>query len=152
MTSTTPGSQFTIEPATWRDLNQLRELERVCFPLDAWPLWDLIGVLTLPNVIRLKVVIDARMVGFAAADLRPGEQTAWIATIGVLPEYRKRGIASALLTEIERKVNLPHIRLCVRTSNHDAIRLYEQFGYQQVSVWPGYYQNGENALVMEKNL
>lgn len=152
MASTPPGSQFTIEPATWRDLSQLRDLERVCFPLDAWPLWDLIGVLTLPNVIRLKVMIEARMVGFAAVDLRPGEKTGWIATIGVLPEYRKRGIGAALLTEIEKKISLPHIRLCVRVSNHDAIHLYEQFGYQQVSTWPGYYQNGESALVMEKNL
>jgi len=31
-----------------------------------------------------------------------------------------------------------------------AIRLYEQTGYQHVSVWPEYYAGGEDALVMEK--
>ena len=52
-----PGSSVVIEPATWRDLNALRHLEKVCFPLDAWPLWDLVGVLTLPNVVRLKAMV-----------------------------------------------------------------------------------------------
>ena len=58
-----PGSLATIQPATWRDLNSLRHLERLCFPKDAWPLLDLVGVLTLPNVVRLKA---ERTAGLAA--------------------------------------------------------------------------------------
>ncbi len=45
-----------IEPATLRDLGALRHLEQVCFPKDAWPLLDLIGVLTFRGVMRLKAV------------------------------------------------------------------------------------------------
>ena len=94
--STAPGSLAIVEPATWRDLNQLRNIEKICFPQDAWPLWDLIGVLTLPNVVRLKAVSDNRMVGFIAGDMRPSDHMAWIATVGVLPEYRGRGVGTAL--------------------------------------------------------
>src|SRR5512137_1631579 len=92
-----PGSLATIQPATWRDLNSLRHLERLCFPKDAWPLLDLVGVLTLPSVIRLKAeayvqadgLIDMQadgqahrlLVGFIAGDIRSSQHMAWIATI-----------------------------------------------------------------------
>lgn len=141
-----------IRPATWRDLNAIRRLEQVCFPKDAWPLWDIISVLTLPNVTRLKAEIDGQVAGFIAADLRPGQHMAWIATIGVLPEYRQRGIGAALLAACEHEVRLERIRLNVRTSNGAAIHLYETAGYYQVGVWPGYYQDGEDALIFEKVL
>ena len=147
---TAPDSPARIEPATWRDLNALRHLERVCFPKDAWPLWDLIGVLTLPDVVRLKAVIDGEMVGFVAGDIRPARRMAWIATIAVLPELRGRGIGAALLQACEALLNVPSIRLNVRASNRDAIRFYRVAGYQHIGAWPGYYQDGEDALVMEK--
>jgi ribosomal protein S18 acetylase RimI-like enzyme len=147
-----PGSQAGIVPATWRDLNDLRQLERVCFPKDSWPIWDLIGVLTLPSVVRLKAVADGKMVGFVAGDVRRAEDTAWIATIGVLPAYRRRGIASRLLAGVEQRVKEARMRLSVRISNQPAIKLYQQLGYQRVGAWPGYYQDGEDALVLEKYL
>jgi len=145
-----PGNRIQILPATWRDLNSLRHIEQVCFPKDAWPLWDLIGVLTFPNVIRLKAMRDDKMIGFAAVDLRPSEQTAWIATIGVLPEYRGRGIGRQLMQACEQQVTLKSIRLNVRTSNHVAIQLYQDLGYIKIGVWPSYYSDGEEALIMEK--
>jgi ribosomal protein S18 acetylase RimI-like enzyme len=145
-----PEKAFKIEKASWRDLNALRSLEQICFPLDAWPIWDLIGVLTLPNVVRLKAVIGDQMVGFIAGDIKPIEQLAWIGTVGVLPQYRKRGIGAALLEACEQLIEVPRIRLCVRISNHEAIHLYEKLGYQRVSIWPRYYINGEDAVVMEK--
>lgn len=147
-----PGSAFLIEPATWRDLNSLRHLEKVCFPKDAWPLWDLIGVLTFPNILRLRAVADGQMIGFIACDLRPAEGVAWIATIGVLPEYRGRGIGRALLEACEQRLDLPRVRLNVRVSNQVAIQLYQTSGYERSGLWPVYYQDGEDALIMEKTL
>ena len=145
-------STFQVEPASWRDLGALRSLEKVCFPKDSWPLWDLIGVLTLPNLIRLRAVVEGEMVGFIAADIRAQEKTAWIATLGVLPEQRGRGIGTQLLRECEQQIRLPWVRLCVRLSNEEAIRLYQREGYHRDGLWQRYYIDGEDALVMEKKL
>lgn len=148
----TPGSPVSIEPATWRDLNALRRLEQECFPQDAWPLWDLIGILTFPNVARLKAVAGGEMVGFIAADLRRPEKMAWIATLGVSPGYRRQGIGAALLEACEARLEVPRVRLCVRVSNEAAIRLYGRSGYRQIDRWRRYYSDGEDALVFEKSL
>jgi ribosomal protein S18 acetylase RimI-like enzyme len=141
---------IVIAPANWRDLNALRHIEKVCFPLDAWPLLDLFGVLTYPGVVRLKAVSEGQMVGFIAGDVRRSEGIAWIATIAVLPEHQGRGIGTTLLQACEVQIPLPTIRLCVRPSNQVAIRLYERFGYARAGEWSRYYQDGEAALVMEK--
>jgi ribosomal-protein-alanine N-acetyltransferase len=139
-----------ILPAGLRDLGQLRHLEQACFPKDAWPLLDLVAVLTYPEVIRLKAVVVGKMVGFIAGDLRREEDTAWIATVGVLPEYRRQGIARRLLLECEKRLQATRLRLCVRLDNSGAIRLYEQEGYARVGIWTKYYNDGGDALVMEK--
>jgi ribosomal-protein-alanine N-acetyltransferase len=130
----------------------LRHLEQVCFPKDSWPLLDLIGVLTLPNIVRLKVVCNDQMVGFVAGDIKRAEGAVWIATIGVLPEYRRQGVGAALLQAVEAGTDLLRIKLNVRASNLPAIRLYENLGYRHSNTWRGYYQDGEDALVFEKSL
>jgi len=139
-----------IVPASLRDLGALRRVEKICFSKDAWPLLDLIGVLTYNGVVRLKAVRDQQMVGFIAGDVRRMEGVAWIATVAVSPEYRGRGIGAALLQACEAQIPVSRIRLCVRPSNDVAIRLYEKFGYVKVGEWTRYYQDGESALVMEK--
>jgi len=147
-----PGSGIKILTATWHDLRELYQLEKLCFQVDAWPFLDVLGVLTLPQVLRLKAVDDHKMIGFIAADLRRTQQAAWIATFAVLPDYRKSGIGSALLETCESQINLPRIRLSVRQSNRAAIQLYQQHSYLQVDIWPAYYRGGDDALIFEKNL
>jgi ribosomal-protein-alanine N-acetyltransferase len=139
-----------IEPASLHDLGALRHVEQICFPKDAWPLLDLVSVLTFRGVIRLKAVSDKHMVGFIAGDVKRMEGVAWIATVGVLPEFRGRGIGTALLQACEAQIPVNRIRLCVRPSNDVAIRLYERLGYTRVGEWTKYYQDGESALVLEK--
>ena len=153
MNTTNPAQSDTsisIETSSLRDLNDLRKIERVSFPLDAWPLLDLISVLTYRGGVRRKAVKHNQMVGFIPGDVRRSEGLAWIATLAVLPEYRGQGIGSALLVACEAQIPLSRIRLCVRPSNLEAIRLYERLGYTRVGEWTKYYQDGESALVMEK--
>lgn len=145
-----PDCQIEITPANLRDLNQVKILEKICFPMDAWPLLDLIGVLSLPSIVRLKAICKDQLVGFIAADVRRNEQIAWIATIGVLPEFRNRGVGKALLEACEAQIPIPFIRLCVRASNTPAIQMYKRAGYSYIGNWQGYYQGGEDAMVMEK--
>lgn len=145
------NATYKIVPANWRDLGALRKLERECFPLDAWPLFDLIAVLSFPNVVRFKSIVQGEIVGFVAGEQRLGENLAWIVTIGVLPDFQRNGIGSALLDACEQGLGAPRIRLCVRIGNTPAIQLYKILGYQQVGMWTAYYQDRSDAIVFEKS-
>ncbi len=139
-----------ILTASLLDLGALNRLEHACFEKDAWSFLDLVAVLTFPDVVRLKAVEDGQMIGFVAGDPRPAEGFSWIATIGVLAEYRRRGIGRDLLRACEAQLKTPRVRLSVRLTNEGAIRLYEQEGYRHIDTWQGYYNDGEAAIVMEK--
>jgi ribosomal-protein-alanine N-acetyltransferase len=142
---------WTITVADWRDYTQLQHLEKACFDdNDSWPFWDLIGVLTLPGTVRLKAMVDGVMVGFIGGEREVGKRLGWVTTLGVIPAYRRYGIARALLHRCEKALAMPAIRLSVRASNLPAIRLYENAGYGVVDRWKKYYTGGEDALVLEK--
>lgn len=141
-----------IQNASLLDLNALRKLENACFEKDAWSLFDLVAVLTWPDVIRLKAVENGEMVGFVAGDPRPSQDAGWIATIGVDPRYQHRGIGRALLRACEEQMRFSRSKLTVRMSNDKAISLYEKEGYRTVDIWKQYYNDGEDGLVMEKIL
>jgi ribosomal-protein-alanine N-acetyltransferase len=143
---------MNIEAASMRDLGALRRLSSACFEKDAWSIFDLVAVLTWPDVIRLKAVEDDQMIGFAAVDPRPSEGVGWIATIGVDPRYQHRGYGRALLRACEQAMKFPRARLTVRLSNDKAISLYEKEGYRTIDIWKRYYNDGEDGLVMEKIL
>ncbi|MBE0681241.1 MAG: GNAT family N-acetyltransferase [Anaerolineales bacterium] len=141
-----------IVKASILDLNALRKLENESFAKDAWPLFDLIAVLTFPDVIRLKAVENDRMVGFIAGDPRPRDGWGWVATLAVDPRYQRRGIGRSLLHACEVKLGVPRSRLTVRPSNLAAISMYEREGYVSIDLWKKYYNDGEDALLMEKEL
>jgi len=141
-----------IVKASILDLNALRKLENESFGKDAWPLFDLIAVLSFPDVIRIKAVEDGQMVGFVAGDPRPREGWGWVATIAVDSRYQRRGIGRALLHACENSLGVPHSRLTVRLSNHVAISMYERDGYKTIELLKGYYNDGEDAMLMEKEL
>lgn len=128
----------------------LRKLEKLCFPLDAWPLLDMIGALSFPHVVRYKVRDGDEMVGFIAGEVRGATRTGWIATLCVHPDYRRQGIGEELLRICEEKMGQPRIRLTVRESNQGAVKLYQANGYYEVNRWKQYYKGGEDGVVMEK--
>jgi len=104
-----------------------------------------------PGVVRLKAVASEKMIGFAAGDVRPREGLGWITTIGVLPPFRRNGIAYALLSSCEEEMGMPVVRLCVRRSNLSAQQLYLKAGYKPAGVWERYYNDHEDALVLQKD-
>ena len=141
-----------ILSANLMDLGALRQLVKVCFGNDAWPLLDLIAALTWPDVIRLKAVEAGELIGFIAGDPRQSNGAIWIATIAVDPRFRRRGIGSALMLACESRVRFPTMRLIVRISNQVAINMYEKLGYRTSDIWRAYYSDGEDGLVMSKAL
>ena len=146
------AQDYIIEQASWRDLFALSALEHICFEQDAWPLVELMGVLTFPGVVRLRAAANEKLVGFIAGDPRKREDAGWILTLAVAPDWRRMGIAEALLTRCEVELNMPVVKLTVRRNNLAAIRLYEKLGYGQVDIWSKYYRSGEDGIVFEKHM
>lgn len=118
--------------------------------MDAWPIFDLAGVLILPGIIRLKAVAEGQMAGFVAGDTGSSMGVCWISTIGVLQQFRHQGIGKALLGACEDKMAAPEIRLTVRKSNQAAIQMYTNSGYHILETWSNYYNGGEDGIVMRK--
>ena len=65
-----------------------------------------------------------------------------VAKLLVDPEFRRRGIARALMVEIERQAKeLGRTLLTLDTASDGAEALYASLGYQRVGVIPGYSRN-----------
>lgn len=143
---------YELLPASLGDLSQLGTLEKACFPLDAWPLIEQIAALTFPATVRIKAVHAGRMVGFVGGDIRRVRKTGWITTLAVLPEYRRMGIGQAMLQACEQALKMPLVKLSVRRTNLEAQLLYMKNGYHKVETWQRYYEGGEDAIVMEKDM
>lgn len=151
MTDAAGDGAVEIQPAGWRDWRGVYALEQACFGLDAWGPIEIFFALVGPAV-RYKAVNGGRLVGFVMGDPQPGQGFSWIATIGVHPDFQRRGIGGRLLAAAEAALTTPRIRLTVRRSNAGAIALYQKFGYQSTTVWDHYYAGGEAGIVMEKQL
>ena len=78
-----------------------------------------------------------------------------IEDVAVLPNYRRHGFAKmlieALITEAKGK-GIDKIFLEVRKTNDAAIKLYQGQGFNKISERKKYYQNGEDAIVMLKEI
>ena len=75
-----------------------------------------------------------------------------IMNIVVKKDKRNFGIGSSLLEEIIRysKIhNATSITLEVNEKNIPAIKLYEKYGFKQVGLRKKYYNNEDNAILMD---
>lgn len=78
----------------------------------------------------------------------------YVTNVAVLPEYRRKGIASKLLEfclKYATEKQLSFISLEVRKSNASAIKLYEKFGFIVEGERKNFYEAPvENALIMTR--
>lgn len=64
-------------------------------------------------------------------------------------EYRKKGIGSKLLSEIEKE-NINNVTLEVSESNVTAINFYKKNGYKIEAIRKNYYGNEDGYLMMKE--
>jgi ribosomal-protein-alanine N-acetyltransferase len=78
-----------------------------------------------------------------------------ILMLGVNESFRNQGIGSALLERFLKDMKQQKIRVVeleVRTSNTGALRFYQTKGFVLHATLKQFYQNGENAYSMRKEL
>lgn len=127
-------------------LNELENLHKACFPHKPWSAQD------FADLKKSGCDIIASQNGFVVWRVVADE--AEIITIGVHPDARGNGIASAMLVLVENDVKKrggKKIFLEVAENNTPARTLYEHNGYVQVGTRPKYY-DGVDAILMEKTL
>ena len=77
-----------------------------------------------------------------------------IITIGVNPDFRRNGIASAMIGIIEKTLKNQGVKklfLEVASNNIPAQKLYESMGFKTVGLRPKYY-DGVDAILMSKDI
>ncbi|MGM9940644.1 MAG: ribosomal protein S18-alanine N-acetyltransferase [Bulleidia sp.] len=141
-----------IRRASIQDLQILLDLENRIFPEDPWSEKNFAYELCENPFASLYVYEqDSEVIGYL--DLWITFEQAQIANIGVLPAYRARGIASALMEHAvacAQQGQCENMSLEVRRSNQAAIALYEKYGFLQVGIRRHYYEDGEDAFLMVK--
>lgn len=95
-----------------------------------------------------------KIVGFIIG-YKTSNDTARIPLLSVIKEYRKQGIGTALINQFLKEMALQKIKkveLEVRENNNTAIKFYKKHGFVITDILKGFYQTGENACIMKRNL
>lgn len=145
---------FTVRPMEESDLEVVMYLENTCF-IAPWGLKELNYEIN-DNPVSNLWVIESSMYGVAGfVDYWITFDSATICQICVNPVFRKKGLASQMMSELIKdcKANkVRNITLEVREHNESAIRLYERFGFKKILLKEKYYTNGDNAIYMVKEM
>lgn len=98
---------------------------------------------------NLPLAPDAPLIGYAGAMIIDGDMQ--VLKIAVSPQFVRRGVATGLLHRMAadaRNLGARTASLEVRASNSGAQRFYEACGLSVEGRRPGYYSDGEDALIM----
>lgn len=142
-------TDIVIEKFSGEHLKKLAELEKICFSVP-WSEAGLQAELS-NNFARFFVAaVNEEVAGYIGAHNVLGE--VYITNVAVFPEYRKMGVATALIDALVSSAcaeNSDFVTLEVRKSNNSAITLYEKTGFKTVGERKNFYENPtEDALLM----
>lgn len=83
------------------------------------------------------------------------EDEGHIISLAVDKGYRRQNVGRQLVEmviEIFQKFDMKNIKLEVRAENIGAINFYRNVGFKEEKLIPGYYEDGEDAVVMNMSL
>lgn len=132
---------------------QIAALEKRCFT-DPWSEASVASELENPLGLWLVEEREGVVAGYIGSQSVPPE--ADVMNVAVAPEFRRQGIASALLSALAARLAVQGIRsltLEVRVSNAAARALYAAFGFAEIGRRKNYYlEPKEDALILRKEL
>ena len=134
------------------DLTEIAQMEARCFS-DPWSEDALASVLRYAWQHSFLLEDEGQVCGYGC--LLCLFEDAEIANIAVDIPFRGKGYGGALLgamLEKAKSLGASRALLEVRVSNATAIRLYEKFGFVKYGERKRYYEDGEDAALMEKKL
>lgn len=146
------ANKICIRPMQDKDVPQVAELEAKIFSLP-WSEDSFRKILTFPEQILL-VAEEEEVCGYGILFIAADQ--ADVSNIAVDPAWRGQGIGDRLMKEMlshAHEAGVKEVFLEVRESNAPAIGLYKKYGFEQISVRKGYYDEPkEDALLMRADL
>lgn len=140
---------YRIRSAVPADAGRLVEIERRCFS-DPWSESSFREALGSPWTFGLVAHTRNGIAGYLIG--REVAGTGEVLNLAVAPDYRRRGVARALLRSglaYLRKRRVEEVFLEVRESNQSAQALYLSSGFRPIGQRAAYYRNPkEDALVL----
>jgi ribosomal-protein-alanine N-acetyltransferase len=140
------------------DFAQLYAIEEICFePPLRFGRRYMRQLIANPNAATWIAEEDDLLTGFAIVEwtLEPIHSAAYIQTLEVSPQHRRRGVGLELLRRLEGSAIEAGARLIwlhVDVENESAIRLYRAEGYQQKGRHENYYARHRPAEIYLKQL
>jgi ribosomal-protein-alanine N-acetyltransferase len=143
-----------VRPAERADLLAIHRIETKSFP-QPWPYDAFERFLDEPAF--LVATTPTGVVGYIVADVVPnhGRAIGHIKDLAVHPDHRQNGYARSLLAHALTALtdqDATTAKLEVRDTNTPAISLYTSFDFQPLRTIPRYYDNGDDAHVMVRDL
>jgi len=154
---------FELRKFAPNDLQSVMQINRVCLPenytdfffMDLHQRFPETFIVAEENeeiagYIMCRIEVGLSNYGFGGL-IRKGH----VVSIAVMPQYRRRGIANALISRALEGMHYYKAKQCfleVRVTNEVAISLYKRLGFEITRTINGYYSDGEDAYVMTKRL
>ena len=142
-----PGAAVPIRRARLADWRRATRAVRASFGGEVVDSLELLVALLVPWITLLIAEEGDQVIGTTLVVPNAFSSTTWIATVGVIPTCRRRGIARALLLAAEQVSPRPRLRLEVYADNAPALALYAQLSYREVARHAG---DGRVRVEMEK--
>ena len=136
----------------------MHQLDLICFDeAFQFNLANMIRFATMEGTIAVVGECEGRLAGFVIVNLgrRGLARTAYVTTVDVAPEFRRRGLARMLVERAEREAaaaGVSYAGLHVWTENAGAISMYEELGYRRARLAQDFYAPGTSAWVYRKRL
>ena len=134
------------------DIAQIAEIEKQCFS-DPWSEQAFESSMNTPFFYGLLFEEGGQVCAYACEMVI--FEDAEILNIAVAPSFRKRGLGKELMLALEnyaKNKGADRLLLEVREGNLAARGLYEKQGFLAFGVRKNYYEDGENAIVMQKTI
>ena len=144
------GAPLQIVPMRRSHVRGVTAIEERVFPRPWSPALYLSELASPSTRAYFVALVDDVVVGYAGSMLVAGE--CHITTVGVAPEWHRRGVGRRLFYRLVREVRgrgAHALTLEVRMSNTGAQELYRTFGFVPAGVRKNYYPEvNEDGLVM----
>lgn len=131
------------------DLTEVAAIEQEIFS-QPWTKQGFLDALNNKNTLYLVAKEKNDILGYIG--LWQSYEEADITNVAVKSGHRRKGVADALLNELERlavQKGITTLTLEVRVSNTAAVRLYEKHGFHSLGIRPGFYEKPkEDAMIM----